>query len=780
MAAGSIVVDLLMKTGSFETDTKRAEKRLKELEKTAVDAGKLIAGAFAAVSAATAVMVKSQIDAADEMGKAASKAGITTESLSALAYAAELSGSSQDEMTASLAKLSRQMQEAATGSASAQSAFASIGVSVTDASGQLKTADQVFAEIAQRFAEMPDGVQKTSAAIEIFGKSGANLIPTLNSGATGLKEMADEAQRLGIVMSKETAEAAAQFNDNITRLQTTFSGIVMQITKSVLPGLNDLTTYFLNVARDVGVANAALITFGRYIARAVGADDIARLTKEARSASLEVASLDRQLTTVLNAPAFLGGGPDSAAYKSIRARLDAAIKRAAAINEQLKAFLAEEPGGKPPAMPATPSARTPPKLPATKAGKTPAPPAGRNSRQLQESSEDSERYSFTAVAKLKLEFPEMGEVAEASAKLKKQLQEVLPLGETVLGSGNLKNKLEEAVPLGEMLASNASLKKKLDEFQDSDPLGGFISEQLAKEQVENADAYEKALEVIARAQLSAKDSSLDLTQTQRYLMDLMASPEFKEWPETWKEAVVQQGEYAIAAEKSAAQLEKLNRNQARLKDLLGLTELEKHRDDLMLLVDAYQNGAISIEDYTAAVNRYMDSINSRADEVKETTDKTQGLVKELGMTFSSAFEDAIVSGSKLSDVLRGIAQDLLRIATRKLVTEPIANAFTSALSNSVGSFFGGGKAGGGDVIGGRSYLVGENGPEMFTPRTTGTITPSSGVGGPTIIQNINVTTGVQQTVRAEIMSLMPQIAGAAKSAVADAKLRGGSYASALR
>jgi len=88
--------------------------------------------------------------------------------------------------------------------------------------------------------------------------------------------------------------------------------------------------------------------------------------------------------------------------------------------------------------------------------------------------------------------------------------------------------------------------------------------------------------------------------------------------------------------------------------------------------------------------------------------------------------------------------------------------------------FAGSRERGGDVIGGRSYLVGENGPEMFTPRGTGTITPNGGGGGG-IVQNINVSTGVAQTVRAEIMSLMPQIISAAKSAVSDARMRGGSY-----
>ena len=87
---------------------------------------------------------------------------------------------------------------------------------------------------------------------------------------------------------------------------------------------------------------------------------------------------------------------------------------------------------------------------------------------------------------------------------------------------------------------------------------------------------------------------------------------------------------------------------------------------------------------------------------------------------------------------------------------------------------------GGPVTNGKSYIVGENGPELFTPQSNGTIIPNGVSAGITVNQVINVTTGVSQTVRAEIMSLMPQIAGAAKAAVADAKLRGGSYAMALR
>ncbi len=88
---------------------------------------------------------------------------------------------------------------------------------------------------------------------------------------------------------------------------------------------------------------------------------------------------------------------------------------------------------------------------------------------------------------------------------------------------------------------------------------------------------------------------------------------------------------------------------------------------------------------------------------------------------------------------------------------------------------------GGPVAGGRPYLVGERGPELMVPSSNGTVVPNNalGGGGVTVVQNINVTTGVQQTVRAEIANLLPQISNAAKSAVADARMRGGGFSKAM-
>ena len=96
----------------------------------------------------------------------------------------------------------------------------------------------------------------------------------------------------------------------------------------------------------------------------------------------------------------------------------------------------------------------------------------------------------------------------------------------------------------------------------------------------------------------------------------------------------------------------------------------------------------------------------------------------------------------------------------------------------IGGFFGGGKAAGGSVMANTPYLVGEKGAEMFVPNQAGRIVPNNqlGMGGGTVNQTLNITTGVAQTVRAEVMNLMPVIKQETLAAVVDARRKGGSFA----
>jgi hypothetical protein len=250
MAAGSIIIDLLMKTGSFETDTKRAEKALAEFTKTAVNMGAVVGAAIATAGAAATAMVVKAIDDMDEMGKAAQKAGTSVETFSAMAYAADLAGVSQEALGSAMAKLSKNISDAARGTGDAAKAFDAMGISAKNADGSLKGADQILMEMAGRFATYEDGPEKTALAIAALGRAGADLIPYLNQGQDGIEALMAEARALGVVLDTETTKAAEDFNDNLSRLSYSVKGVSNVATAELLPVLGEVAKQLVEVAKD--------------------------------------------------------------------------------------------------------------------------------------------------------------------------------------------------------------------------------------------------------------------------------------------------------------------------------------------------------------------------------------------------------------------------------------------------------------------------------------------------------------------------------------------------
>ena len=144
----------------------------------------------------------------------------------------------------------------------------------------------------------------------------------------------------------------------------------------------------------------------------------------------------------------------------------------------------------------------------------------------------------------------------------------------------------------------------------------------------------------------------------------------------------------------------------------------------------------------------------------------------------SMVDGTMTAKDAFKSMARDIISELYRIFVVKQITGMIGDAFGLMSGSNPFAF----KAIGGPVQSDKPYVVGERGPEMFVPSRSGSIVPNdkmSGGGGVVVNQTINVTTGVQQTVRAEIRQLMPQIADSAKAAVVDAKRRGGSYGRAF-
>lgn len=195
---------------------------------------------------------------------------------------------------------------------------------------------------------------------------------------------------------------------------------------------------------------------------------------------------------------------------------------------------------------------------------------------------------------------------------------------------------------------------------------------------------------------------------------------------------------------------------------------------------------------TKEVNIFGEASAEAADKaggaVKETVDPAIEKMKALGQSIkdsmSSAFMSMVDGTKSVKDAFKEMARSIILKLYEVLVVQQIVNGITGAFGK---AFPGIGKAlgfmaDGGTAQANKPYIVGERGPELMVPGRSSAIIPNDklgGGGGIVVNQTINISTGVQQTVRSEIRALMPQIAESAKAAVADAKRRGGSYGSAF-
>jgi hypothetical protein len=239
---------------------KEADGQLNKMGLSAKKAGAFIAGALSIT--ALSAFVKTSIDAADAASKSAAAVGLAVEEYTALQYAAELAGVGSAELDAGLSKLNRTIDAAANGGAAQVEAFDRLGISVKDAGGNIKSADQVLSEVAAKFQTLPNGVQKSALAMELFGRSGAKLIPLLNGGAEGLEELRKEAEALGLVISTDMAAQSEVFNDNLTKLGAAATGAGNQIATDMLPSLVQLSELMIDLNKNTEASSIGADVLG--------------------------------------------------------------------------------------------------------------------------------------------------------------------------------------------------------------------------------------------------------------------------------------------------------------------------------------------------------------------------------------------------------------------------------------------------------------------------------------------------------------------------------------
>jgi TP901 family phage tail tape measure protein len=234
---GALRVSLGLDSAQFTRGVADAQNRMQQFGRRM----QVIGAAVSAVGTGVAVAVRGQVNAMDELAKAASRIGVPVEALSQLQHAAELSDIGLSDLQSSMQRLSRAMVDDA-------DAFEAVGIAVRDASGEMRPVMDVFQDLSDRLAEMPEGAERTALAMDLMGRSGANMMPLMAGGAAAIREMMEEADRLGLTVSGETAAAAEQFNDNLTRLRRTFTGVTRVISAELVPMLESLSQMLVSAS----------------------------------------------------------------------------------------------------------------------------------------------------------------------------------------------------------------------------------------------------------------------------------------------------------------------------------------------------------------------------------------------------------------------------------------------------------------------------------------------------------------------------------------------------
>ncbi len=211
--------------------------------------------ATSAMSAARGVvgMAKGEAEAIDRTSKLSRQLGMTYGELAGLKLAGDLAGVSMDTIGKAATKADVAFVKASQGSKQAQAALGGVGLSVDEL--QNKSPAERFQAISDAIAGLPTSAERAKAAVQLFGKSGSELLPLFEGGAGSIRQAADEAQKFGLALTTAQGQDVESMNDAFTRAYASVQGVVQQVTAYLSPAIQSVVDTFTGLIGGIGGAN---------------------------------------------------------------------------------------------------------------------------------------------------------------------------------------------------------------------------------------------------------------------------------------------------------------------------------------------------------------------------------------------------------------------------------------------------------------------------------------------------------------------------------------------
>jgi TP901 family phage tail tape measure protein len=273
--AGRAFVELGV-SDKLSAGLRRAQKQLEAFGAGLRSVGIRMAGIGAAAVTSLFGAARMFATVGDDLEEMSQRTGVSVEALSELGFAADIAGSDLETLETGIKHMQRAIVEAAGGSESAQQALAKLGLSAADLAGL--SPDEQFKRMADGIARIEDPALRVAVAMQIFGRSGTKLIPLLAEGASGIEALQEQARRLGLTISAETAHDAAELNDALDSLWRVVRQGVFTIGSALAPTLKELAeriTRIIVTATDWIKRNREVVVWALKVAAAVAATGIA-------------------------------------------------------------------------------------------------------------------------------------------------------------------------------------------------------------------------------------------------------------------------------------------------------------------------------------------------------------------------------------------------------------------------------------------------------------------------------------------------------------------------
>lgn len=587
MAIAKLSIDFEARLAQFESELKRISSVADSVSGKLTGAFKgvaLAASGLAGITGFAALQAKvgDAIAGMAELKDAAERTGASVENLSALKGVAKIGGRDFGEIEAAVVKLNKALHATDDESKGAGKALAAIGLDIQ----KLREMDPAAAmlDIAKAFDSVEEGGGKSAAAVAIFGKAGAQLLPFL-------KDLAEKGSLVGKV-TKEQAELADEYEKNVARLNATFGETSKTLAVAVLPTLNEFTQQLLDGIKYAG---------GFWSALGAGA------------------TLNPFKTTSEN-------------LKTVRADL-----------EEMERISREE-------------------------GYTDEKAMARKRAQLEMLKAQQRREALAGN-------PDANKDAND-----RKFERKINLNDQTFGPDpKVSEKVSDAQSIIKSLNEQIAVKQL-----DLETTGRLTEGERIRAKA-NADIEAGLIKVTKAERLQIDAQAAKLTAIERSLMQQNALE--KAADDEHMRTVRRLDDLDEEVRRSERQLEMYGFTeaqvsavtQARLEEALAIARQKENNEEEIATLERELAARERLTDALSGIDRRRQEI----DEFNDSTRKGADAARELGMSFTSAFEDAVIGGKKAIEVVQALGQDVARIFLRKTVTEPLANT----ASDLFGDFF---------------------------------------------------------------------------------------------